>query len=138
MHRAAGAASCCDFTGPAKLAEMFTAPTAARGSTRPATDPQSATQRRPTRANASQRLQERRYDPAARARAPRDHAAQRSARSACAHVLQAQIDYLDNDGTAAAFDSELALLWWGYYPRSKWQVEPAALPVPGRAQPTRS
>jgi hypothetical protein len=51
-----------------------------------------------------------------------------------AHALQAQIDYLDNDGTAAAFDSELSLLWWSYYPRSKWQVNPLNYHLRTRAQ----
>lgn len=41
-----------------------------------------------------------------------------------ARMLQAQAEYLDNDGTSAALDSELALLWWGYYSRTKWQVNP--------------
>jgi uncharacterized protein (TIGR03790 family) len=39
-------------------------------------------------------------------------------------VLHAQSDYLNNDGTAAALDNELALLWWGYYNRSNWLVNP--------------
>jgi uncharacterized protein (TIGR03790 family) len=39
-------------------------------------------------------------------------------------VLHAQSEYLNNDGTAAALDNELALLWWGYYNRSNWLTNP--------------
>jgi len=37
-------------------------------------------------------------------------------------LLEGQIDYLKPNDTAAALDNELALLWWGYYPRPRWQV----------------
>lgn len=39
-------------------------------------------------------------------------------------VLQAQIDHLTPEGTGAAFDNELALLWWPPYKRASWQPNP--------------
>lgn len=41
-----------------------------------------------------------------------------------ANLLQAQLEYMQSDGTVSALDSELALLWWNYYNRSRWQVNP--------------
>jgi uncharacterized protein (TIGR03790 family) len=38
------------------------------------------------------------------------------------HLTQAQVDYLADGNTVAAFDNELALLWWPMYPRANWQV----------------
>ncbi len=110
-----------DFTGPAKLAEMFQG-NLPPGIDAPGNDPawRESAQRDRAQADA---LQERRFDPAAREEL---RTLMRDAYGAFGftHLLQAQIDYLDNDGTAAAFDSELALLWLTYYPRSKWQTNP--------------
>lgn len=39
-------------------------------------------------------------------------------------VLQAHIEYLSTDGTVSALDNELALIWWPYYNRAKWQPNP--------------
>ena len=38
------------------------------------------------------------------------------------NVLQVQQDYLQSPNSVAAFDNELALLWWTYYPRTQWQA----------------
>lgn len=44
---------------------------------------------------------------------------------AYARLLRTQIDYLTpGPATVAAFDSELALLWWKAYPRQQMQVNP--------------
>lgn len=43
---------------------------------------------------------------------------------AYARVLQSQIEYLTTEQTAAAFDSELSLIWWPAYPRTGWQPNP--------------
>ena len=48
-----------------------------------------------------------------------------------AGALNAQLDYLNNDGTVSAVDNELALLWWNYYSRSKWQGNPLNYRNPG-------
>ena len=50
--------------------------------------------------------------------------------------VQAQLDYLTTDGTVSAFDSELALLWWKYYNRSKWLRNPLNVRFGGRPPPT--
>jgi uncharacterized protein (TIGR03790 family) len=49
--------------------------------------------------------------------------------------LQAQIEYLTTDGTVSAFDSELALLWWKYYGRPKWQLNPLNVRYTGPPPP---
>jgi uncharacterized protein (TIGR03790 family) len=36
-------------------------------------------------------------------------------------VIHAQQDYLKPDPAGASLDSELALLWWNFYPRASWQ-----------------
>jgi uncharacterized protein (TIGR03790 family) len=110
-----------DFTGPAKIAEMFTA-RLPQGFEPPGNDPRWRTRVAKARDRVEE-LQERRYDAAARAEL-RTVMGETFGPFSLAHVLQAQVDYLDNDGTAAALDSELSLLWWSYYPRSKWQVNP--------------
>ncbi len=122
-----------DFTGPTKLAEMF------QGGLPPGLEPpgedpkwREAVEADRTRVQA---LQERRFDPAARAEL-REAMRDGFGAYGLAHLLQAQIDYLENDGTAAGFDNELALLWWTYYPRSKWQVNPLHYKARGmRTQP---
>ena len=63
-------------------------------------------------------LQFRRYDPAARARLR--EIASREGLVAYARIVDAQVQYLTTDATDAAFDSELALVWWPSYPRSQW------------------
>ncbi len=122
-----------DFTGSTKLAEMF------QGGLPPGLDPPGKDPKwRESVADDRARveaLQERRFDPAAR------EELRKTMRDGfgvygLAHLLQAQIEYLENDGTAAAFDSELALLWWTYYPRSKWHVNPLHYKARGmRTQP---
>jgi uncharacterized protein (TIGR03790 family) len=39
-------------------------------------------------------------------------------------AVNAQLEYLTTDGTVSALDNELALLWWNYYSRQKWVVNP--------------
>jgi uncharacterized protein (TIGR03790 family) len=53
------------------------------------------------------------------------------------HVLDEQYRILNPEQTESAMDSELALIWWGNYPRFRWQANPlccrytgSPLPVP--------
>ena len=39
-------------------------------------------------------------------------------------MVEAQLAYLDAPESTAAFDSELAMLWWNLYPRGRWQGNP--------------
>ena len=66
-------------------------------------------------------LEEKRYDPAARKRL-REIVTDGFGVFGAANLFQAQLDYLQSDGTVSALDSELALIWWNYYSRSKWQA----------------
>lgn len=66
-------------------------------------------------------LQDRRFDSEARAQL-RALAKEFLGRIDLLRTVQAQIDYLTPADTISAFDSELALLWWNMYPRSKWQA----------------
>ena len=50
-------------------------------------------------------------------------------------VLEKQIEYFATDATASATDNELALLWWDYYPRYRWQPNPLNLAFSGRLPP---
>src|SRR5439155_9878779 len=68
-------------------------------------------------------LEEKRYDPASRKKL-RDLIVDNFGLSGQIGLLHAQGEYLNNDGTAAALDNELTLLWWGYYNRSNWLVNP--------------
>jgi hypothetical protein len=68
-------------------------------------------------------LHDKRYDPASRKRL-RDLMKENFGLFGELESVQAQLDYLTNDGTVSAFDNELALLWWKYYSRSKWQMNP--------------
>lgn len=44
-------------------------------------------------------------------------------------VVEAQINYLTTDATASATDNELALLWWDYYPRQHWLMNPLNIDI---------
>ncbi len=66
-------------------------------------------------------LEEKRYDPEARKRL-REIVSDGFGVFGAANLFQAQLDYLQSDGTVSATDSELALIWWNYYSRSKWQA----------------
>ena len=66
-------------------------------------------------------LQEKRYDPDARAQM-RKLIGEGYGEIELLHALQGQQDYLQSPDSAAAFDNELALLWWAMYPRSKWRM----------------
>jgi uncharacterized protein (TIGR03790 family) len=110
-----------EFTGPTKLADMFQGPLPP-GLDAPGKDPRWRESAERVKAKVDA-LAERRFDPAARAEL-RDAIGNGFGKFGQAHLLQAQVDYLETDGTAAAFDSELALLWWSFYPRSKWQLNP--------------
>lgn len=48
-------------------------------------------------------------------------------------VLDAQVEYLTTDSTGSATDNELPLLWWDYYPRRKWLINPLNMAFAGRA-----
>jgi uncharacterized protein (TIGR03790 family) len=48
-------------------------------------------------------------------------------------VLDSQVEYFATTQTGAATDSELALLWWDYYPRQKWVDNPMLWSFIGRA-----
>ena len=50
-------------------------------------------------------------------------------------LVHAQIEYLTTDGTVSAFDSELALIAWKYYSRSRWQLNPLNLRFSGPHPP---
>ena len=39
-------------------------------------------------------------------------------------MVEAHLAYLNAPESTAAFDSELALLWWNLYPRGRWQGNP--------------
>ena len=69
------------------------------------------------------RLGDERSDPAARARA-RKLAGETLGSLELLRICQAQVDYLDAPNSTAALDSELALLWWDYYPASSWYGNP--------------
>jgi uncharacterized protein (TIGR03790 family) len=79
-----------------------------------------AEQVRKTAAEIAQ-VQENRADPASRARM-RQLVADGFGLIDLLRVIQAQQDYLNPANSVAAFDSELALLWWNFYPRSSWQA----------------
>lgn len=66
-------------------------------------------------------LRYQRFDPQARARM-REAAMQTLGLFGYAKILDAQIGYFNADDSVAALDSELALLWWGYYSRERWQL----------------
>ena len=68
-------------------------------------------------------LRDRRYDPESR-RQLRELAGENLGPFELARWLQGQLAYLAPDNSAAAFDSELALLWWWEYPRSNWLPNP--------------
>jgi uncharacterized protein (TIGR03790 family) len=79
-------------------------------------------------------LQELRFDPEARKRlrevVPEDFGA-----FGTLNLLRSELEYLTNDGTAAAFDNELALLWWDFYPRSSSLLNPLHHKFHGRPAP---
>ena len=79
--------------------------------------------------------QQTRWDPAARAKL-RDIALQTLGVAGGLRMVDAQISYFATDHTGAATDSELSLLWWDYYPRQNWQLNPRNLHVKGPVPPT--
>jgi len=68
-------------------------------------------------------LAQQRHDPDAR-RKLRDLARQAFGLFGYAGVIQSQADGLKSAESGAAFDNELALLWWDHYPRYRWQPNP--------------
>jgi uncharacterized protein (TIGR03790 family) len=66
-------------------------------------------------------LEDRRFDPAGRQQI-RDETAKSAGLLGYAKVLLSQLAYLAPEDTEAATDNELSLLWWTFYPRSKWQL----------------
>ena len=79
-------------------------------------------------------LHDKRYDAASRKRV-RDLMKQNFGMFGELESVQAQLDYLTSDGTVSAFDNELALLWWKYYNRSKWQMNPLNVRYNGKPPP---
>jgi uncharacterized protein (TIGR03790 family) len=73
-------------------------------------------------------LQERKYDAESRQRL-RDLIAVNFGPFEYGRVLSNHIAYFQTDNTVAAFDSELALLWWEY-PKTGWQVNPLYYATP--------
>lgn len=71
----------------------------------------------------AQRLQWMRYDPQARAKS-RELTGELFGMLGSARLLEAQLEYFQTTETIAAVDSELSLLWWGYYGRSRWVRNP--------------
>lgn len=56
--------------------------------------------------------------------------------SGLVQLLDAQLEYFKTDGTAAATDNELSLLYWDYYPRPQWIANPLKFDFGGRAPAT--
>jgi uncharacterized protein (TIGR03790 family) len=83
------------------------------------------------------KLEDRRYEPESRERL-RKLVAAHFGLIYHARLLQLQQDYLAADKSSAAFDSELALLWWPHYKRSHWHINPLnhAVEARGRVNPT--
>jgi uncharacterized protein (TIGR03790 family) len=79
--------------------------------------------------------EDRRFDPATRL-AVRQRAAASAGLDGYCQLLLAQIGYLSGQDSEAATDSELALLWWTYYPRPRWQLNPLnyRLRMPGESR----
>jgi uncharacterized protein (TIGR03790 family) len=71
----------------------------------------------------AQRLQWMRYDPQARDKS-REMAPGLFGLLGYARLLEGQLEYFQTTETVAALDSELSLLWWGYYNRSRWVRNP--------------
>lgn len=68
-------------------------------------------------------LRARPQDPEARAQL-RELVAENFGLLPSARLVEEHITLLDAEQTSAAFDSELALLWWDAYPRSRWVLNP--------------
>ncbi len=79
-------------------------------------------------------LQEKRFDPAAR-KELREKVPEDFGLFGEMNLLRSQLEYLTNDGTPSAFDNELALLWWDFYPRGSSLQNPLHHKFHGRAAP---
>jgi len=82
----------------------------------------------------ARQLELRRFDPAAR-RDLRQIVSETFGLLATLDLLQAQAHYFDTTDTGAATDSELALLYWDNYQRSKWQANPLHFAFHGNPPP---
>lgn len=69
------------------------------------------------------KLEDRRYDAEARKQL-RELVSKNLGPFEQGRLLESQVAYFAADNTAAAFDSELALVWWWHYPRSQWITNP--------------
>ncbi len=103
------------FTGPVVISD---APTTVPSSAQSL--PQTST---PDAVLAALPLDDRRFDPAARQQI-RERAAAAGGLAAYCRLILGQIAYLSPEDTLSATDSELALLWWTFYPRPRWQLNP--------------
>jgi uncharacterized protein (TIGR03790 family) len=79
-------------------------------------------------------LQDKPFDPAARKRL-RELMSQGFGLYSTGLLLRMQAQYLAADDTPSSFDNELALLWWGYYPRAKWMPNPLNYKFRGTSRP---
>ena len=80
-----------------------------------------------------EQLEEKRYDPAARAQMLL-LAHDELGLAGYAQIITAQLGYLNPDQSTAALDNELAMLWWPMYGRSSYQLNELNYLVRGRPQ----
>jgi uncharacterized protein (TIGR03790 family) len=80
-------------------------------------------------------LQDRRFDPAARALL-RKLVGERFGKLEQLRITEAQIEYLTPENTTASFDNELALLWLPAYGRPGWVPNPMHFTSPMAGKPT--
>jgi uncharacterized protein (TIGR03790 family) len=107
------------FAAPVDVPDLTAMPTTERAATRDVTIEHALPTTSPTQAQVNELL-ERPNDPAAR-RALRELTHRSGGIFSYARVILGQIEYLTADESAAALDSELSLLWWPTYGRSRWQ-----------------
>lgn len=81
-----------------------------------------------------QKLELRRFDPAAR-KELRKIVSETFGLLPTLDLLQYQAKYFDTADTGAATDSELALLYWNSYPRNKWQANALHFAFSGNTPP---
>ena len=126
MHDFGGDAQVADKLSDAQIREMFPPQEAKKW---PARRPEIAAAQKEVAA-----LHDRRFDPVARRRI-RELMRDNFGMFGELEAVQAQLEYLSNDGTVSAFDNELALLWWKYYNRSKWLMNPLNVRFNGMPPP---
>jgi uncharacterized protein (TIGR03790 family) len=116
------------------ISEQFRAPVQIADGLFPQTPPP-ANQQALTPQQVSERMLElsfHRGDPAAR-RAFRDLVRDHAGILVFLQIASAQEQYLTPDESEAAVDNELAALWWGLYPRFRWQANPLNYKIADRS-----